>query len=175
MKALRFAFLVVLVAGCASTAKLPGKYGVVFEEASRYDDSIVGALRDRLSTVDVVASPADDAYDAVIVLGQPMNTPRFLTTTPYKETTKTSSVFSMREDFHSGFRFTAMRYEIHRRGAITAEGTVRANQSPLDITAARIPYNQSKLSQTGSGNAPSIDIASQLVKALTTPPAARNR
>ena len=124
MKTIQIALLVTMIAGCASTpGKIQGNYGVFFDPAFAPDEQIVRALRDRLSSVDVVASPADDAHDAVIV---------FSRTTTGRFRLQPDSLINMeprRDSPASSDRrqqqLELVHYEIVRAGKTTAEGDVR--------------------------------------------------
>jgi hypothetical protein len=118
MKTIQIALLVTMIAGCASTpGKIQGKYGVFFDPYFAPDEQIVSALRDRLSSVDVVASPADDAYDAVIVLSSSASGPFLLQ--PQVRTTATVSKPRVLQ------RMELIHYEILRGGKLAAAGDVR--------------------------------------------------
>jgi hypothetical protein len=118
MKTIQIALLVTMIAGCASTpGKIQGNYGVFFDPAFAPDEQIVRALRDRLSSVDVVASPADDAYDAVIVLSRDASGPFLLQ--PQVQTTATVSRPRVLQ------RMELVHFEIMRDGKLSAAGDVR--------------------------------------------------
>ena len=164
MKTLRFAFLLVLFVGCASTPrKMAGKYGVVLAPRMGYNDQIVHALRERLSTVDVVASPADDAYDAVIVLDGTTRTPNSYN---YQRVISKEQPMQWEPDYgrvQAGF--AVMRYEIHRRGTITAKGSMLASLPGLDITdSART--DGFRVMNNGSAYGTAFDFANQIVRLL---------
>jgi hypothetical protein len=64
--------LLLLLAACASTQPLAGRYAVVPDReltASRWEvEKLVGELREQLGDVDLVVGPTGADYDAVILL-----------------------------------------------------------------------------------------------------------
>ena len=160
MKTIRIALVVALIAGCASAPrKISGKYGVVIDPKVSFDDDIVRALRDRLSSVDVVASPADDAYDAVIVLSW-----------------EAGGRWTLQPDdrrfnnMHVQQRMDLVHYQIMRGGKKAAEGSIHvaAGYPPRDISSTRhqtvIGDDQPLTIQRDYGRG--IDVARVVVKAL---------
>jgi|SRR5215212_1539327 len=123
MKTLRFALLVAVIAGCATTSdKISGKYGVFFDSPLAYDEQIVRALRDRLSSVDVVASPADDAYDAVIVLSRTA-TGNFALQPDVRRVQSTRSG-PMTRTYPVQHRMELLHYDVVRGGKVMQRGDV---------------------------------------------------
>lgn len=173
MKVLRFAFLLVLFVGCASTTKkLSGKYGLVFGDDLHVNDSIVRALRDQLSSVDVVASPADDKYDAVIVLENQRLSLGVVNAYPVTQQRldlirQDPRVFNARNAW-------LIHYEIVRRGTTVADGTI-APESYVLPDIAQGPVRDVNSAVREQEFRASHNIAQDIVKALTTPPAAQNR
>jgi hypothetical protein len=175
MKTLRFAFLLVLFVGCASSQrKIGGRYGVIVGDRVQYGDQIVRALRDQLSSVDVVASPAYDAYDAVIVVDWGKTT-----LGPSERSLPTKTTMPGAVDPYVmpvGARFNMLHFAIHRGGGIAAEGTAMAGVPYRgDIMASSRP-NMTSIPGTQKGYEVGIEVANQIVKALkktTTRPVAQ--
>ena len=171
MKTLRIAFLLVLFVGCASTPKkLSGKYGLVFGDDLHVNDSIVRALRDQLSSVDVVASPADDKYDAVIVLENPRLSMGIVNSYPVPE----QRLDLIRRDPRVFNTRTAwlVRYEIVRRGTTVAGGTIAPEPYLLPDIAQETVRDPNSTVREQEFRV-SHDIAQYIVRALTTRPAAQ--
>jgi len=169
MKTIQIALLVTLIAGCASApGRIAGNYGVYFDSDFASDEQVVRALRDRLSSVDVVASPADDAYDAVIVLSRTA-TGRFRLQpdsfiNPERRRDSPPSL-DLRQQ-----QMELVHYEIVRDGRTTAAGEVRVigGYPTSDLMARRQrttpgDRDSARLQQSyGRG----IDIARSVVQAL---------
>lgn len=173
MKTLQIALFAALIAGCASTSdKISGNYAVFIDPALAQPDQIVRALRDRLSSVDVVASPADDSHDALIVLSTAAKTGQFMIqpdTRVYPETPKESVSIQTRRTRQ---QLELVHFEIVRAGRTASSGDVRViGGYPTDDLVARqqalsngSPDQDSARIQQGYGRG--IDIAREVVKAL---------
>ena len=154
----------LLFVACASTPKISGRYGVVFLDPAitpahtvTPEDAIVNALRNELSTVDVIASSADDSYDAVIVFSWKSSAPNYANRSEYDV-----------NGFPRHRRFsTLLNYEIVRGGRTVTKGVARITPviepeqkgySPLEDSSLRNSYDQG------------IQVARQVLKALRAAP-----
>ena len=169
MKTIRLTLLLAVFAGCATTSdRIGGKYGVFFESDLAYDEQIVTALRDRLSSVDVVASPADDAYDAVIVLSRTA-TGNFPLQPDIRRVESTRSGPRTRT-YRVQHRMELLHYAIVRRGSAVSAGEVHvlSGYPALDITdKQQMPYpGDQDSARTQQQYARGIEVARAVEKAL---------
>lgn len=149
--------LILFAFGCASTKKLPGRYGLVIDDNRQswrgyvVDDSVLYALREQLGRVDVIASPTEPGYDAVIVLSSGPSTQWHIE--PERDDIPDAQ----------GTRQQLVYYQILRGGAKVAEGAARVEHTwppPIDDRSDTDSYRHQ---QTYAG---ALEVARVVVKAL---------
>ncbi len=147
--------LVLFAAGCASTKKLAGRYGLVLDDELKtrgmyaLDETVIYALREELGHVDLIDSPSDAGYDAVIVLSRGPWTQLHIEPQP--------------EQPAMGTRQHLVQYEILRGGRKIAEGVARVERSWPPAPGERLDTDSHRHQQSYAGG---LEVARVVVKAL---------